>query len=35
MVAIGLAVMAVALLTFESGGLPWVSIALALVLGFL
>lgn len=34
MVAIGLAVVAVALLTWESGGLPWVSIVLALSWGF-
>ena len=34
MVAIGLAVIAVALLTWESGGLPWVSIVLALSWGF-
>lgn len=33
-VAIGLAVIAVALLTWESGGLPWVSIVLALSWGF-
>jgi chloramphenicol-sensitive protein RarD len=32
--AIALAVLAVALLTWESGGLPWVSIALALSWGF-
>lgn len=34
LVAIGLASVAVALLTWESGGLPWVSIALALSWGF-
>ena len=34
MVAIGLAAVAVALLTWESGGLPWVSIVLALSWGF-
>ena len=34
MVAIGLAVLAVAILTWETGGLPWVSIALALTWGF-
>lgn len=34
MVAIGLAVIAVGLLTWESGGLPWVSIVLALSWGF-
>lgn len=34
LVAIGLAAVAVALLTWESGGLPWVSIALALSWGF-
>ena len=33
MVAIGLAVLAVGLLTWESGGLPWVSVALALTWG--
>lgn len=34
MLAIGLAVVAVGLLTWESGGLPWVSIVLALSWGF-
>ena len=34
LVAIALAVLAVALLTWETGGLPWVSIALALTWGF-
>jgi chloramphenicol-sensitive protein RarD len=34
MVAIGLAAVAVALLTWEGGGLPWVSIVLALSWGF-
>ncbi|MCX8569500.1 MULTISPECIES: EamA family transporter RarD [Hyphomicrobiales] len=34
LVAIALAVVAVALLTWETGGLPWVSIALALTWGF-
>lgn len=34
MVAIALAVVAVALLTWETGGLPWVSIVLALSWGF-
>jgi chloramphenicol-sensitive protein RarD len=34
MAAIGLAVLAVAILTWESGGLPWVSLALALSWGF-
>ena len=34
MVAIALGVLAVAILTWESGGLPWVSIALALSWGF-
>ncbi len=34
MLAIGLAVLAVAILTIESGGLPWVSIALAVSWGF-
>ena len=33
MIAIGLAVLAVGLLTWESGGLPWVSVALALTWG--
>ncbi|PWK75622.1 EamA family transporter RarD [Aminobacter sp. AP02] len=34
LVAIALALIAVALLTWETGGLPWVSIALALTWGF-
>ena len=34
-VAVGLAVVAVALLTIEAGGLPWVSLALALSFGLL
>ncbi|HTV71605.1 MAG TPA: EamA family transporter RarD [Rhizobiaceae bacterium] len=34
MAAIGLAVLAVALLTWESGGLPWVSIGLCVTWGF-
>lgn len=34
MLAIGLAVVAVALLTWDTGGLPWVSIVLALSWGF-
>ena len=33
-VAIGLAVIAVAILTWERGGLPWVSVALAVTWGF-
>lgn len=34
MVAIGLAILAVAILTWENGGLPWVSMALAISWGF-
>jgi chloramphenicol-sensitive protein RarD len=34
MIAIGLAVIAVAILTWDGGGLPWVSVALALSWGF-
>ncbi|MBX3570592.1 MAG: EamA family transporter RarD [Rhizobiaceae bacterium] len=34
MVAIGLAVLAVAVLTWEGGGLPWVSVSLAVTWGF-
>jgi chloramphenicol-sensitive protein RarD len=34
LVAIGLAVLAVGILTWENGGIPWVSIALALSWGF-
>jgi chloramphenicol-sensitive protein RarD len=34
LVAIGLAVLAVGILTWETGGIPWVSIALALSWGF-
>jgi chloramphenicol-sensitive protein RarD len=33
-IAIGLAVLAVSILTWESGGIPWVSVALALSWGF-
>src|SRR5262245_3210791 len=33
-IAIGLAVLAVGILTWESGGIPWVSVALALSWGF-